>query len=183
MSTLPGVTRLLPLLQGFFPDFMHSYAQTQTHTCWKVKKSIKKKMKMKEITKWNTFLGYVRRVSHVKSGSSDTIYGNWRRFEGFEGFMTKDREKQVFIIHAILNQMENFYCPVRISAWLWNLEFALKNWNPKTFCIFACLTSQLGSVHYFSVISCISWPIFRSFDAHFLYFAARLKSSKHLTTR
>ena len=29
--------------------------------------------------------------------------------------------------------MENFYCPVSTSAWLWNLEFAPKNWNPETF--------------------------------------------------
>ena len=28
--------------------------------------------------------------------------------------------------------MENFYCPVRLSAWLWKLEFGTKNWNPKT---------------------------------------------------
>ena len=37
----------------------------------------------------------------------------------------------------ILHIMENFYCLVRLSAWLWNLEIAPKNLNPKTLRLFS----------------------------------------------
>ena len=69
------------------------------------------------------------------------------------------------------NVVENFYCPVRISVWLWNLEFAPKNWNKKLLSYF-CMSRVISQVN------ASFWCNFshfcatcRTFDAHFVDFA------------
>ena len=71
-----------------------------------------------------------------------------------------------FTRHKI-HKMENFYCPVRPPALLWDLEFTPKKWNPKSWAIFACHTSLLGSTRHLSAISRIVGPFFTNFDGHF----------------
>ena len=44
--------------------------------------------------------------------------------------------KWCLVVKDLRENMANFYCPVRTSAWLWKLEFTPKNWNPKTFELF-----------------------------------------------
>ena len=43
---------------------------------------------------------------------------------------------RVLILKTFVTDEENVYCPVSIPAWLWKLEFASKNWNPKALELF-----------------------------------------------
>ena len=84
-----------------------------------------------------------------------------------------------FIFQVFLHsKLKNFYCPVRISTWLWNLEFGPKNWNPKTVELFlrGVLTSRVDTS--FRCNFSHFWTIFFALLMYFVYSTARLKSSK-----
>ena len=84
------------------------------------------------------------------------------RNTGWSKFLSPMKVHKKYTKH-LSKWLENFYCPVRISAWLWNLEYAPKNWNPKLLCIFLMF-------YVMSQVDTSFWCNFSHFWTTFSYF-------------
>ena len=121
---------------------------------------LQKMFKKREKLSYTTYKRYSSRHTWKKARR--------KNFE-FTYFLKRIHISSKFPLHfqKKFHNLENFYCPLRLSTWLWNLEFAPEIWNPKNFwIIFAFATWWLGSIRHFSLIFRISGSYFRTFDAH-----------------
>ena len=90
-----------------------------------------------------------------KSRSNDTVYSFSDVIQYFNvmssGLISWDQTHIVInldfrsscdALQKIFHNTGDFYSQVRTSAWLWFLEFASKNWNPKTLELFFRILRQ-----------------------------------------